>query len=58
MIPVARVQASQQSLAPKDAPQRISSAALLGSRRQLVIVHNGREYLLRLTQSGKLLLTA
>ena len=37
---------------------RISSQALLGGRRELVIVHNGREYRLRLTQNGKLILTA
>jgi hemin uptake protein HemP len=41
-----------------DVPQRVSSEALLGSRRELVIVHNAREYRLRLTQSGKLILTA
>jgi hemin uptake protein HemP len=37
---------------------RVTSAALLGQRRELVIVHNGREYRLRLTQNGKLILTA
>ena len=41
-----------------EAPQRVSSAQLLGTRGELVIVHNGREYKLRLTQSGKLILTA
>lgn len=40
------------------APQRISSESLLGHRRELVIMHNGREYHLRLTQNGKLILTA
>ena len=39
-------------------PERISSEALLGRRRELVIMHNGREYHLRLTQNGKLILTA
>lgn len=39
-------------------PQRISSEALLGAGRELVILHNGREYRLRLTQNGKLILTA
>jgi hemin uptake protein HemP len=39
-------------------PRRIGSQELLGSRRELVIVHNGREYRLRLTQNGKLILTA
>jgi hemin uptake protein HemP len=37
---------------------RAVSAQLLGERRELVIEHNGREYRLRLTQSGKLILTA
>jgi hemin uptake protein HemP len=37
---------------------RVTSAELLGTRRELVIVHNGREYRLRLTQNGKLILTA
>jgi hemin uptake protein HemP len=40
------------------APRRISSDALLGTQRELVITHNGREYHLRLTQNGKLILTA
>jgi hemin uptake protein HemP len=39
-------------------PDRISSEALLGPRKELVIVHRGREYRLRLTQNGKLILTA
>lgn len=37
---------------------RITSRELLGDRAELVIEHNGREYRLRLTQSGKLILTA
>jgi hemin uptake protein HemP len=40
------------------APARVSSEALLGARGELLIVHNGREYRLRLTQNGKLILTA
>lgn len=38
--------------------KRVSSEALLGTRKELVIVHNGRDYRLRLTQNGKLILTA
>jgi hemin uptake protein HemP len=38
--------------------ERVSSEALLGAKKELVIVHNGREYRLRLTQNGKLILTA
>lgn len=39
-------------------PERVRSDALLGKARELVIVHNGREYRLRMTQNGKLILTA
>ena len=39
-------------------PQRVTSEALLGAARSLVIVHNGREYRLTVTQNGKLILTA
>ena len=39
-------------------PPRVSSEALLGPRGELLIEHNGREYRLRLTQNGKLILTA
>jgi hemin uptake protein HemP len=42
----------------KTAPQKVASAALLGPNRELVIVHNGREYRLRMTQNDKLILTA
>ena len=41
-----------------DIPPRVASQQLLGSRKELFIVHNGREYRLRLTRSGKLILTA
>ena len=37
---------------------RVVSQRLLGERGELVIEHHGREYRLRLTQSGKLILTA
>lgn len=37
---------------------RIPSETLLGARGELVILHNGHEYRLRLTQNGKLILTA
>ena len=47
----------QSALAEKET-RRIESTALLGSKKELVIVHNGREYRLRLTQNGKLILTA
>ena len=40
------------------APVKVPSQALLGTRKELVITHNGREYRLRITQNGKLILTA
>jgi hemin uptake protein HemP len=40
------------------APSRTTSQALLGAARELVIEHDGREYRLRITQQGKLILTA
>lgn len=40
------------------APAKVPSHMLLGTRKELVIMHNGREYRLRVTQSGKLILTA
>jgi hemin uptake protein HemP len=39
-------------------PARISSRALLGPAGVLIIEHEGREYRLRITQQGKLILTA
>ena len=41
------------------APQRPRhrSEALLGNAREVVIEHRGQDYLLRLTASGKLILT-
>ena len=42
----------------QELPARIASGALLGSRKEVVIVHNGREYRLRITQNGRLILTA
>ena len=42
----------------EEAPNKVSSESLLGTKKELVILHNGREYRLRLTQNGKLILTA
>lgn len=39
-------------------PARVTSEALLGLRKELRILHKGREYVLRLTQNDKLILTA
>lgn len=37
---------------------RVPSKALLGEHGELIIVHAGREYRLRQTSTGKLILTA
>jgi hemin uptake protein HemP len=39
-------------------PSKVKSETLLGRARELVIMHNGRDYRLRVTQNGKLILTA
>jgi hemin uptake protein HemP len=41
-----------------DPPRRVRSEQLLDGRHELVIEHHGREYRLRITQNGKLILTA
>jgi hemin uptake protein HemP len=52
-----RVKGKPPSATPSP-PRRISSRELLGPHGELVIEHQGREYHLRLTQNGKLILTA
>jgi len=46
------------ALQPQSVPVKVPSATLLGARKEIVITHNGREYRLRVTQNGKLILTA
>ena len=52
----------EQPRAEESSPRRIPSESLFGPppgrRREVLIVHNGREYRLRLTQNGKMILTA
>jgi hemin uptake protein HemP len=43
---------------PVQTQTKVPSETLLGARKELLITHNGREYLLRVTQNGKLILTA
>jgi hemin uptake protein HemP len=47
-----------QSAAQARTAGRVTSKELLGERNILIIEHGGREYLLRVTQQGKLILTA
>ncbi len=39
-------------------PRCVASEQLLGAAGELLIMHAGRQYRLRLTQNGKLILTA
>ena len=57
--------ADKQNQAPAKAsavqtptPSKVSSETLLGQANELRIVHEGREYRLRRTQNGRLILTA
>ena len=43
---------------PARPPATVTSQVLLGMAGELVIEHAGREYRLRLTRNGKLILTA
>ncbi len=38
-------------------PSRVNSASLFAGRREIVIVHNGEDYRLRITRQQKLILT-
>jgi hemin uptake protein HemP len=43
---------------PRPAMRRVSSGELFGAATELVIIHGQREYRLRVTSNGKLILTA
>ncbi len=52
--------APQQVLPPlarTSGPARIDGAQLFGGQREVLIVHNGEEYRLRITRQEKLILT-
>jgi hemin uptake protein HemP len=48
---------SSGSSTPQEYPARLSTADLFRHRREVLIEHAGRVYRLRLTSSGKLILT-
>ena len=43
---------------PLRGPHQVTSEQLMGNQGELVILHGGRQYRLRITQNGKLILTA
>ncbi len=47
-----------RELAAPQPSYRVMSRELLGKKGELIIEHEGREYRLRRTQNGKLILTA
>jgi hemin uptake protein HemP len=55
-----RLRMTESPLPSQTAAQtpKVPSQSLLGARKELVITHNGRDYRLRVTQNGKLILTA
>lgn len=50
--------AASDKTSQPSAPARVTSTELLGSAKEIIIEHQGRDYHLRLTQNGKLILTA
>ncbi|TRW90654.1 hemin uptake protein HemP [Candidatus Methylobacter oryzae] len=54
--PFDKALSTQQDAAPT-LRQRVQSAELFGTAREVVIEHAGEEYRLRLTRQGKLILT-
>jgi hemin uptake protein HemP len=48
---------SATSIAPADKKPRIESSHLFQGEREIVIVHQTKEYSLRITRNGKLILT-
>jgi hemin uptake protein HemP len=61
MLPLTQEKAPEEGTRSGELPQkRIPSESLFGPGRgrEVLIVHNGREYRLRLTQNGKMILTA
>ena len=48
----------RSDLAGKAEVRRVRSEELLRGAREIVIEHDGRQYQLRVTQNGKLILTA
>ena len=50
--------AARDPAGPRAAPHVIDSSALFRTSPEILIRHNGRDYRLRLTRLGKLILTA
>ncbi|HEY4373847.1 MAG TPA: hemin uptake protein HemP [Burkholderiales bacterium] len=55
--PMPPVMAGQAAQVAASAP-RLTTEELFAGGREIALLHNGRQYRLRITQQGKLLLTA
>jgi hemin uptake protein HemP len=42
---------------PRPPRQRVNTTDLMAGSRELVLLHEGEEYILRITKAGKLILT-
>lgn len=57
--PIPRLDGAATPLAtPRPAPRSLESADLFDGTNEVLIQHRGREYRLRITQNGKLILNA
>ncbi|MET1085046.1 MAG: hemin uptake protein HemP [Burkholderiales bacterium] len=56
-VPIDKRPSGLAQAAPRDT-RRVTSSELLGARGEIVIEHQGRDYRLRITQNGRLILTA
>jgi len=52
------VRSPARAIPDPGAPRRVRSQDILHGAREIVIEHDGRVYRLRITQNGKLILTA
>ena len=50
--------ASDRGVPVNHTVRRVTSGELLAGARELIIEHDGRDYRMRVTQNGKLILTA
>jgi len=56
-VPTVHASAPRAGAAGTGRPRRVRSAELLGPAGDLIIEHAGRDYRLRITSNGKLILT-
>jgi hemin uptake protein HemP len=55
--PAGSLQPAWREAPPQPGARRLSSTSLFGGREEIVIVHSGQDYRLRITKADKLILT-